>query len=327
MRRKSTVSKRRVLIDSDEEGHRDKRPKTDEPEVDAEMEVDVDGIEETEEDTRFLPDVVDPKPPKGKGKNATGSHGGGGPKKKRQVVYSDAEDDNFQDSALQDGDFDFEPEKKSKSSARQKAKGKGGKGTGTVQGSKMRKGNLKEKDEKEIKMKDERKGPGAPFVARNPEPKRPQFKRIEKTEEPSTTTTAPAATDASSLFAENSAPLTPSTSSVLATSAKESTPPPPPPQKRKLPAIKKHKTAIQSGTSTPAQSQSQSQSQPATASQNPKVPTANRTGDGFSSDLSSLMGRKPPNTAAKVEVDLMNRNVYNQLFGSVRLVWYDILIS
>jgi hypothetical protein len=257
--------------------------------------IDVDG---DIEDKRFLPDT---KQAKGKGKNAPiGGERSRVRQKRKAVVLSDEDDDKdfteqFKEHPEVD-DSDFEPDTNSKpkasSSGKRKAtasKEKRGQGGSGVRGGKGGKG--KEKDAKEIQMKDERPGPIA--ASKDSRQLPVQLKEQEKLAKDD------ALKDPASLFSEpiasappNAAPDDDSKSLANTTS---------PPKKRKLPTIKKNKPLT--GPSTPA------------ASTPVHAPNKSTADNDLVNEL--LSGKKPAAFAGNAEVNLMNKNVYAELFKSV----------
>ncbi|KAI0647284.1 hypothetical protein C8Q79DRAFT_907956 [Trametes meyenii] len=258
-RKKARTFSRGASAESGEDGY---------AENDADMEVDIDG---DIEDTRFLPEpppaaTRSPVAPAGSRRRLSSSaassskvrvkeskptKGKSSGKKRRQVVWTDDEDDEFDDPEVvvtDDDDFDPEPEY---SSSKKAAKTKNGKlGTIKVPG----KGKtMKEKDEKQITFRDERKLPSS---AQEP-PKRPKLDESMKS--------------SSSLVAD------PIDEAII-------------PKKRKLPPIKKNKPSAARSTapSTPSTAQPLVEKKESLLA----APTSNQVGTrkpaGASSDINLL---------------------------------------
>ncbi|OAX44650.1 hypothetical protein K503DRAFT_852508 [Rhizopogon vinicolor AM-OR11-026] len=282
-------------------------------EADHDMDVDVDGELDAaaiDEETRFLgPDATNhpaaAAPPvapgqarkKSKadvsGKRLKRADTGGEAKKKKQVVYSDAddaevdvddvpdEDDAFDDGALSPQDDDFEPQPAPKRGGKAKAssstKSKPAKAKPVLaKGGKGKAGKEKEK-EKEIMIKDERKlpTPGSP--------------------PPSTSQT-----QSSNLFADDESSVPPPSTVEPSAAADHSTlPPPEPAKKRRLPTIKKNKPAA---TSTPSQSTA--------AASKPPPPS-----DDMTKPIAPAnQQRKPAALLGATDFDLRDKSVYAELF-------------
>jgi len=291
--------------------------------ADNDMDVDIDGELDAaamDEETRFLgpdatnqpaaaPSSVAPgqaqKKSKmtGTGKRLKKADPGGETKKKKQVVYSDADDaevdiddiaddgDTFDENALsfadaQDDDFEPQPvpRRSGKAKASSSTKSKAAKGKSVlVKGGKGKAGKEKEK-EKEIMIKDERKltTPGSPLQSSSQ-------------------------TQSSNLFADDESSVPPSSAVEPSVAADLSTLlPPEPAKKRKLPTIKKNNPATSATTSTPSQS--------ATAPSKPPHPSDEMT----KLIAPSNQQRKPAALMGATDFDLRDKSVYAELFKGVR---------
>jgi len=329
---KRKASKRR-LIDSDEEevfddpaDPRVKRARTAESDhastaqdyngVDHDMDVDVDGemdVMATDEETRFLaPDAISqlaaapPSVAPGQarknsrvdvcGKHFKGTGPGNGAKKKKQVMFSDAEDaevdindvvdedDVYDEPFADDPDDDFEPEHPPKRSGKANASSSTKSKTAKVKPplAKGGKGKAGKEKDKGIMIKDERKLHSPPSLST-------------------------AQTQASDLFADDqsSAPQ-PSVGEPSAAPDHSTLPPPEPPKKRKLPTIKKNKPPGSATTSTLPQS--------ATLPPKPPPPT-----DDVTKIIAPLnQQRKPAGLSGATDFDLRDKSVYAELFKGVR---------
>jgi len=282
------------------------------------MDVDIDGDLDAaaiDEETRFLGpdttdhlDVVPPSVAPGQARKKGKVEAGGKRlkradsevKKKKQVVYSDAEDadvdvdiaadedDVFDESALSFADAqddDFEPQHAPKRGGKPKVssstKSKAAKAKPLLaKGGKGKAGKEKEK-EKEIMIKDERKlPPGSPLSTNQ--------------------------TLASNLFAddESSAPPPSAVENSAAVDhynlqSTELT------KKRKLPTIKKNKPAISAATSAPSQAAVPSKPPPPSEDVTKIIAPANQQ-------------RKPAALVGATDFDLRDKSVYAELFKGVR---------
>ncbi|KAG1756775.1 uncharacterized protein EDB91DRAFT_1241823 [Suillus paluster] len=323
---KASTSKRRPskrrLVDSDEEEFDDaaadrfepprvKRSRTAELEptphehndVEHDMDVDVDGELDADEETRFLghdaSDQFTATAPVAPGqarkkskadvsaKRLKRAGSGTGAKKKKQVVFSDAEDaevdiddlveeDDFLDEPFPDAeDDDFELETAPKRGGKAKAsstKSKPAKAKPVLtKGSKAKAGKEKEK-EKEIMIKDERKIPpsGIPSL------------------------------QASELFVDNESSAHPSSAVDPSAAPDQSTLPPPELKKRKLPTIKKNKPPASAATS--------SQSQSIASKPPPSTDDVTKIGAAASQQ------RKAAGLMGAADFDLRDKSVYAELF-------------
>ncbi|KAG2157102.1 hypothetical protein DEU56DRAFT_905775 [Suillus clintonianus] len=335
---KPSLSKRklskRLLIDSDEEEFDDaadagfepprvKRSRTAElastghehNEANHDMDVDVDGEVDADEETRFLPpDPIDqhaatapvaPGQARKKSKADVGAKhikradSATAAKKKRQPVFSsDAEDaevdiddlmdeDDFLDEPFPDiEEEEFEPEAAPKRGGKAKASSSAKPKTTKVKlvlgkGGKAKGGKEKEK-EKEIMIKDERKipPPGTPSVS----------------------TSVTAQSQISELFADDEPSVHPPSVVDPAVASDQSALPPPELKKRKLPTIKKNKPSA--STATSAQSQS--------AAASSKAPPS--TDDISKISAPALSQRKAAGLMGAADFDLRDKSVYAELF-------------
>ena len=247
--------------------------------VDAEGEVDIEGIED---DTRFLPDAIQPET-KATSRLSKSKHRPEAPlpsaskkrssgKVKRAVVYSDDEDEDeygARGEQMDDGD-DFELDPAPKRS--------GLMNTGRGRGSGARISKMKV--EKEITIKDERKPLSIPAVA--PAASSYGAKRTRMKEEEDVTGVPHSAT----------------INEEIPSLVKEPDPTPPPTKKRKLPPIKKNKSTTGSAaSSTP------------TTKPPVKLPLDKKD------DISLV--RKPAGSTNNADFDLRDASVYASLFTKV----------
>ena len=252
-------------------------PENPDLDADAEGEEDIDVVEE---DTRFLPQAIQPKgkptPKSSKSKSRAGSsvpRRRSSGKAKRTVIYSDDEDEDDYDAEGErvdpdDGDYEIEPAPK-KVIIPGKSKGAAGRA-------------VKAKLDKPITMKDERRAPASAITT--PATSSQGTKRIRAKDEDDVKGGGP------------STNVSDGTSSITGKEPE----PTPPIKKRKLPPIKKNKSTTGStANSTPS-------------TKPPVRPTPEKK-----DDISLI--RKPAAPAANQDFDLRDASVYAQLFTKVGL--------
>lgn len=261
------------------------RVEIEEDEVDVDMEAELEKPLDIE-DTRFLPDggaslsrsSSAKRSSSGKPKQRSSGSAQKKGSKRRAVILSDEEEEVDVDVVMDDDEDDFQPEPLPKKGMSTKGKSRGILPTKSSKG----KGG-KDRIEKEITFRDERKvAPPIASSSRDVPPSR--SKRVH-----------------SKLDDEDDADFD-------VVNEKEATPPPPPPKKPKLPTIKKNKPAPGSVNST-------GPSTPATR------PPLNKTTTGLPQQNGANglpLLRKPAATANNADFDLRDASVYAQLFTKVR---------
>ncbi|KAL0954770.1 hypothetical protein HGRIS_003720 [Hohenbuehelia grisea] len=266
--------------------HRIRRKRQAAPDSDA----DVDG--DGDDDSRFMASHSPPRASESTSRPSKRRTSEAPPRKKRAVVRSDSEGDDYEanDVAVDDynepddeDDFIVEDTRSSKS----KSNTKGGKSAAT---SSRRKGKVKEAPQ-EIMMKDERKVPPRRIsaAAQDKPPvgiKRSRLKEIKSDD---------VDVGQGSIGSSEDPPLSATEESSL---PKESAPPPL--KKPKLPTIRKTKLAGSGGPSTPVSASKPSQGAKPVVDE--KLATT------------SSVPRKPAAFAGNADFDLRNPSVYSELF-------------
>lgn len=216
--------------------------------------------------------------------------GDDGPPRERRVA---------REAYVEPGDDDFEPEPKRNAATKTKMP-KGGvlKGKGRAAAA------AKEKDkvDRPIKIKDERRAGVTAAKAKDGE-QNGASSELKKRSRPDDTTPPETTVDVDSL---PSGPSEGSLAPAPEQPTKESAPLPSFKKKQKFPTIKKNKPAL-GGSIGDAPSQA--------AKGRSDVGADGKADDG-------VLTKKQPKAPAKVEVDLMNKSVYDSLFKGVRLFYF-----